>query len=63
MRRTRVDRWTVVELVGAGLLGAGIWGQWGPWWSCMTWGGLLLAAATVQAVVEARTARRGREEG
>jgi hypothetical protein len=43
------DRWTVVELAGAGLLGGGVWAQWGPSWACMLWGGLLLAVAMVAA--------------
>lgn len=50
----RVDRWDVIGLAGAGLMGAGVWLQWGPGWACMLWGALLLALGGLHA---ARTGR------
>lgn len=47
----KVDRWTLVEIAGAALMGAGVWVEWGPQWACMLWGGLLLALATLRAVM------------
>ena len=47
----QLDRWTVVELLGAALLGGGIWAQWGSPWACMLWGVLLLGAAVLRAVM------------
>lgn len=49
--RAYVDIWLVIELAGAGLLGGGVWVQWGSAWACMLWGALLLALAGLQAVV------------
>jgi hypothetical protein len=46
----RIDPWNVVEVVGAALLGGGVWAEWGPQWACMLWGSLLLMASTVRAV-------------
>lgn len=51
------DRWTFIELTGAGLLGAGVWMQWGQAFALMLWGGLLLAVAVLQAV-QLRAQRR-----
>ena len=48
--RTLPDRWDVIPLSGAGLLGGGVWGQWGPSWACMLWGVLLLGVAILHAV-------------
>lgn len=53
----RLDRWDLIPAAGAGLLGGGVWGQWGPTWACMFWGALLLAVAAVHAV------RLGKLEG
>ena len=47
------DRWTVVELTGAGLLGGGVWAQWGASWACIVWGALLLIVATIAARLSA----------
>jgi hypothetical protein len=51
-----VDRWDVFSVAGAGLLGGGVWREWGPAWACMLWGALLLSLAGLHA------ARAGREE-
>ena len=56
----RPDRWTVVELLGAGLLGGGVWAQWGPQWACMLWGLLLLGVAALRAATEMMIARATR---
>ncbi len=56
-----VDKWDVVELAGAALLGGGIWAEWGPEWACMVWGGLLLGQAQLRAVRMNR--RTGRQTG
>ena len=58
----RIDRWTVVELLGAALLGAGVWAQWGPQWACMLWGVLLLGMSLLRGVMMiTRSARHTRE--
>lgn len=46
----RIDRWILVEVAGAGLLGGGVWAQWGAPWALMLWGALLLAVASLRAV-------------
>lgn len=55
------DRWTVVELAGAALLGGGVWSQWGPAWACMLWGCLLLTVATIATRQAAPAAERTEE--
>lgn len=59
-----MDRWSYVEGAGVGLLGGGVWALGGAAWACITWGVLLLAAATVRALVLASAGRRagGRSE-
>ena len=52
-----IDRWDALSIVGAGLLGGGVWGHWGPALACMLWGGLLLAVAAMHAI---RASREGR---
>ena len=56
--RIRVERWTLVEFAGAGLLGAGVWAEWGGQWACMFWGGLLLGAAVLRAAMMMLAIRR-----
>ncbi len=58
LRALTPDRWTVVEAAGAGLLGGGVWAQWGAPWACMLWGSLLLTVAGLAA----RNAAKGTEE-
>ncbi len=48
--RLGFDRWDTIVAAGAGLLGGGIWAQWGATWACMLWGVLLLGMATLHAV-------------
>ena len=50
-----IDRWDGLTTTGAGLLGGGVWAQWGAPWACMLWGALLITLALVHA---ANTARR-----
>ena len=50
MTRPNVDRWDVVELVGAALIGGGVWAEWGPQWACILWGALLLGMALLRGV-------------
>ena len=47
----QIDRWTLVELAGAGLLGGGVWAEWGAPWACMFWGGLLLAVVALRGAL------------
>ncbi len=54
----KVERWTLAELLGAGLLGGGVWAEWGPSWAFMLWGGLLLALVTLRAAMSAYLTRR-----
>jgi hypothetical protein len=49
MKRPKIERWTLIECLGAGLLVGGVWGEWGPTWASMLLGVLLLAVATVAA--------------
>ena len=57
--RIKVDRWTLVDLAGAGLLGAGVWTQWGSAWAYMLWGVLLLGMSLLRGVMMiARSARQ-----
>ena len=56
--RIRVERWTLVEFAGAGLLGAGVWAEWGSPWAYMLWGGLLLGAAMLHAYLTVLAIRR-----
>lgn len=44
-----LDRWDALLLAGAGLLGGGIWGEWGWTWASMLWGSLLLSLAGLHA--------------
>lgn len=44
-----VDRWTIVEAVGAAFLVGGVWAKWGGAWASILLGVLLLAVATIAA--------------
>ena len=54
-RLKSIDRWDWLTAAGAGLLGGGVWAQWGAPWACMLWGLLLILVALLH---EANTARR-----
>lgn len=41
--------WDVLTLVGAGLLGGGVWALWGAPWACILWGGMLLSLCGLRA--------------
>ena len=59
MSLPNLDKWDGFELVGAALLGGGIWAQWGPQWACMFWGALLLGMALLRSVrMGGRSARQ-----
>lgn len=60
VRRCVPDRWTIIEIAAAGLLGAGVWEQWGRPFALMLWGALLLSLAVLRAALLAR-AQRGRD--
>ncbi len=47
----QIDRWTLVELAGAGLLGGGVWAEWGAPQACMLWGVLLLAVVALRGAL------------
>ena len=55
--RLGLDRWDLITLSGASLLGGGVWALSGPAWACMLWGGLLLTVAALHAT---RGAKEGR---
>jgi hypothetical protein len=57
-----IDRWDGLTAAGAGLLGGGVWAQWGATWACMLWGLTLLVVALIHEVNDARGAAR-RTEG
>lgn len=44
-----IDRWDVITIAGAALLGGGVWAEWGPARASMLWGAILLTVATVHA--------------
>lgn len=53
MRRmfAAVNLWDCIATAGAALLGGGIWSLWGAPWASIFWGALLLAMATLHAVL------------
>lgn len=51
------DLWDVAALVGAGLVGCGVWQIAGAPWALILWGGLLLAGPVVRAVAHSMRAK------
>lgn len=49
-----IDRWDALSFTGSGLLGGGVWWNWGPGWACMLWGLVLLGIAGLHAAREGR---------
>lgn len=49
MKPPSPDRWDVFALAGLGLLGGGVWSNWGWAWACILWGILFLAVVCVHA--------------
>lgn len=45
----RPDRWTVIDVAGAGLLGGGVWARCGASWACILWGVMLLSLSCIRA--------------
>lgn len=56
----KIDLWDVVAIIGAGLLGAGVWRGWGWHWACIMWGGLLVTISVIHALAVARGAMGGK---
>jgi hypothetical protein len=52
------DRWDVLLVLGAWLLGIGVWGQWGKPWAQMVWGALLLSITALHGWSLRRKASR-----
>jgi hypothetical protein len=49
MRAALPDRWTVIDVSGAGLLGGGVWALCGAPWACVLWGSMLLTLSCLRA--------------
>lgn len=58
----KLDRWDVMTLTGAGLVGGGVWGMSGPAQACIVWGVMMLALPTLHALSTAWQQRQQRRE-
>lgn len=43
-----MDRWDVMAIGGAALIGAGVWSLAGGAWAAIVWGGMLMAPPVIR---------------